>query len=293
MFKAFLYGSETVKGGNVFRMLLLGLTTAMLDNDQQDSSDMITEVKEGDNIGSRLFAYTTPDRLGFSRTEKNFLVKKGHPGKKTKNFYVLDAVGRGKQGEVRLVVSSWGLPAAVKFYHFKPSRLATPDDREKENKSRIAAARRDRDEELKLWKDLYGDRGAREVKLGGFPCLLMPYGTRIPMEDRSTSLKSIERDLIKFSKKGLAYKKTDLRWRHVLKDQNGKLFLSDLASLELIPDGHDRSKIVEQQMRHLRETLDGTRVEANLSRASPTKRSAPGGKSTPKQRRKFGNPTKI
>ena len=113
VFRPLLYGSETVQDGNVFRMLLLALTTTMLENDHQDAScEMMTEFKKGNDIGGRLFAFAKPDMLGFARAPQELVVQAEHPHT-AKNFFVLDILGPETPGEVRLIVSTAGMPAAV------------------------------------------------------------------------------------------------------------------------------------------------------------------------------------
>ena len=297
VYRPLLYGSETVQDGNVFRMLLLALTTAMLENDQEGAScEMMTEVQKGNDIGSRLFAFAKPDMLGFARAPPKLVVQAEHPHT-AENFFILDIFGPETQGEVRLIVSTAGMPAAVKFYRFKPSRLATPDDRKQDNESRFEEVEKAREKEWDLWQILYHDRGARKITLGGFPCLLMPYGTPIPIKDRSASLSYIESELIRFRQKGFAYPETDLDWHHVFKDMHGTLFLSNLGSLEPVPDGEDCSDTVQQHLQRLK--VDATPADAvassigTVAGSSPTKRSASGGESTPTQRLKSNETTQM
>ena len=252
VFRARLYGSETKGTPHVFPTLLLALATAMIETEDLGPSQVITQVEGGEDLGQRLFAFAKEDNLWFARTPPKLKASKKYPNRACKNFYLLDGVGRGDHGEVHLVVSTSGDPAAVKFYDFKPSRLATPEDREQQNRTRIDDLTKKRDEEWALWDALYPDRKARKIQLAGYPCLLMPYGTRVSEEDRTASTEFIESELLRFCGKGYAYKKSDLRWRHVLKDLSGKLFLADLGSLVKLKDGTDHSKLVTDHMEHLK-----------------------------------------
>ncbi|KAL3903617.1 MAG: hypothetical protein SGILL_010378 [Bacillariaceae sp.] len=252
VFRAFLYGSETKGTPYVLPTLLLALTTAMIETEELGPSQVITEIEGGDDLGKRLFAFAKEDNLWFARTPLKLKASTQYPNHACKSFYLLDGVGRGDHGEVHLVVSTSGDPAAVKFYGFKPSRLATPDDREEQNRNRIMYLTRKRDEEWDLWHALYRDRKARKIQLAGYPCLLMPYGTRVSEQDRTASTEFIESELLRFCRAGYAYKESDLRWRHVLKDLSGKLFLADLGSLVKLKDGTDHSKLVHDHMTHLK-----------------------------------------
>ncbi|CAB9514348.1 expressed unknown protein [Seminavis robusta] len=96
----------------------------------------------------------------------------------------------------------------------------------------------------------------RAIMLRGLPSLLVPYGTRIPMNKRAACLGAIEEQLKRFLKAGYVYKESDLRWRHILFLGDGndeKVFLADLGSLQTVPpsDRSDNSK-VEEQMNYLK-----------------------------------------
>jgi hypothetical protein len=108
--------------------------------------------------------------------------------------------------------------------------------------------------EHQRWEKLYRKRGfkTRPLCLGGSSCLLMPYGRQLvnPEEnnkdtaarDRAyfTSIPAIKKELIKFADNGLMYEKSDLRWRHVLRDTEGEIFLCDLESLKALPKGKEK-----------------------------------------------------
>ena len=49
----------------------------------------------------------------------------------------------------------------------------------------------------------------------------MPYGRQICVEDREEKRGVLEKKLKYFAKEGYQYKKSDLRWRHVLEAVDG------------------------------------------------------------------------
>jgi hypothetical protein len=59
----------------------------------------------------------------------------------------------------------------------------------------------------------------------------MPYGIEIPSCERTHTLVQgdIKDLLTEFAKKGFSYK--ELRWRHILRDNENKVLLADLESL--------------------------------------------------------------
>ena len=301
VFRARLYGSETVSDNDMLPMLLLALTTAKMETEHHGPVQEIVEVQEGDDLGMRLFAFAQESQLWFARTPTKLNVTAQHPPAATKNFFLLDTIGIGQKGQVRLAVSAQGRPAAVKFYHFKPSRQATFEEREKENSLTLEAIKEERDKEWEKWNTLYPKRGARKITLAGFPCLLIPYGTRIPANNRSASADFVKAELKRFCESGpsghpgYAYENNDLRWRHVLKDLSGRLFLSDLGSLKSLEAGADVSKVVSCQMQLLMRKQHGTTASSVAASASnqsgratgpATKRSVTGGESTPAKKRR-------
>jgi hypothetical protein len=255
VFKAHLYGGKIVSMNDVLPMLLLGLKTALIEvGDRTDQT--LTVVKKGDDLGSRQFAFATERAIRFARAPKELTVTSGHPYHSCKNFYLLDSIGRGHQGEVSLAVSTQGDPAAVNFYHIKPSRKARRDEREAENQEKINEAQKQRDEELRRWDELYPGRGARPITFEGLPCLLMPYGTQIPHSERETSLPLIRDELKNFSEKAYAYTERDLRWRHVLRDMKGKIFLADLLSLDKFDKLETQGAKIDTQMTFLKAKIE-------------------------------------
>jgi len=132
--KASLYGSPIKNAENVFPMLLLGLKTANIEADTSSGpTQTVTVADIGDDLGKRMLAFATEENLFFALTSDNLKVNGNFPRDDCKNFFLLDTIGLGHRGDVSLVITTSGACAAVKFYHFKPSRAATPDLRKEHN----------------------------------------------------------------------------------------------------------------------------------------------------------------
>lgn len=147
---------------------------------------------------------------------------------------MLGQLGRGNEAEVQLALTSSGLSCAIKFYHFRESRLATIEMRNEENKIRLEIIQKARDREYGIWMKLYKHRHARKVELAGRPCLQMPYGKPLSKTERESRFDEIKQELLRFFKEGFMYGERDFRWRHVLKDYKNQLFLTDLSSLTVL-----------------------------------------------------------
>ena len=228
-----LYGSKILENSLVFPALVLSLLTALIENNvieggQKETSLPLVEID--DNLSRRLYAWGTKDKITMAFTKQKCVVKRGDTTKATQ-FHLLGNIGQGKEAEVRLALTPSGRLSAIKFYHFKESREATADMRKKQNNERIKSIEEVRDTEYIRWKKLYPDRLVRKVTLAHRPCLQMVYGKPLSNDDRKKRFDEIEQELLRFFKNGFMYEKTDLRWRHVMKDHDDKIFLTDLSSL--------------------------------------------------------------
>jgi hypothetical protein len=71
----------------------------------------------------------------------------------------------------------------------------------------------------------------------------MPYVAPVPMERRRSLLPNIEEELKRFAKGGLAYRVSDLRWRHFGLRMNEKreeqIILVDLESMKKAKQGEE------------------------------------------------------
>ena len=99
-----------------------------------------------------------------------------------------------------------------------------------------------------MWNNLkHEQHHTRAAMIMGVPALLMPYGTEISTyKDREASLPEIRMELTRFARKGYVYEDDDIRWCHVFRDSNRKLFLGDLDSL--VKCEVDVKTAVENQM---------------------------------------------
>lgn len=147
---------------------------------------------------------------------------------------------------------------AIKDYYIPESSAATLGERIKEDIKSRQDKRVECLEELAHWDGLYRGRyTARYEILGAKPVLLLPYGHEIEvLADRWKSLPSVLQELRGFAKKerGFKYIASDLRWRHVLQDSQGRIFLCHLASLEEL-EGEDIDEVVYKQLRILLKTM--------------------------------------
>jgi Family of unknown function (DUF5898) len=139
---------------------------------------------------------------------------------------------------VYLAFTRSGHVCVIKDYYIQSSTKATDQERDDEEYEKKTALATVVDREEELWTKLYDGRfKARAHELGGKPCLLLTYGYEITddTDNRWKYIPAIRDELLRFAKQleaSYVYKDSDLRWRHVLLDMEGKIFLSDLESLE-------------------------------------------------------------
>ena len=247
-----VYYSEVYGGNTVFAALLQGILVAYLDTSTQDIVQNLPTVNHGQNLGGRLFArigaYPLDDRsekkgcgLQFVTTRTELVAnEKEFPPKSTVYYYMLDRLGAGKQGCCYVACNSSGRLCCLKLYRPVAPKHVLPAkdwDKQIERLSQIAK------EEEQRWQDIYDNTEVRSIMLGRIPALVMPYLHEIGIDERQSALGNFEAHLKEFAIKGFRYGKNDLRWRHVLKDYKGKVFLADLGSLV---EGADDSSVKEQ-----------------------------------------------
>ena len=262
-----VYYSRVHEEGEVFPCLLQALHIAF-QKATQCSTGMthLPRVTHGESLGRRLvfkvgessFDWVkTPSHIKDAQKEKSefrAIFNDKLPAKKSIYFYVLGKLGEGRKASVYLCCNTSGHVCAIKEYYLKPSAAATQDARDEEENRRRADLLELAEYEESLWKDLYGGRfSARVTYLGGKPTILMPYGHEIECDSHSQSprwekVPAVRAELQRFAKKGHKYKKSDIRWRHVLFDFDNKTFLCDLESLEQITGSEDRDQVVYEQL---------------------------------------------
>ena len=230
-----VYYSSIHEGSAVFPALLQAIQLAYDDSTEMQIDADLPVVVHHEPLGGRLFL------KGNDKSTKFVVVAAGlkadaenFPQSNSKTFYLLAQLGAGKAGTTYLSCNTSGRLCAIKMFIPKRSVAATADQRALDWDERFAAKEEEVRNELARWKRLYEDDHGKVVfgvTLCGNPCLLMPYGVEIPLNERCAVLESEVKPLLtKFAQRGFAYR--DLRWRHILRDAKKKLFLADLESLD-------------------------------------------------------------
>lgn len=266
-----VYYSRIHKGSEVFPGLLQALEVSYLYCKDLSPMRELLVVRDGDSLGRRLFFRVQEDGYNFvlipSKCKQDgktvdFRANVGKiPRKNTVYYYMLAKAGEGHEGTVYIACNNSGRLCAIKVYHIKKSSASTDPERrkdeEQEKNERYEVAKM----EAERWMKIYGTRfgAVRPKYLGGTPCLLMPYGVEVENEaTRRLLMPGIEKELKRIAKKHkLRYKKSDLRWRHVLlqpkkdSEEDSELdyfFLSDFSSLETFDEKDDIEEVVKSQM---------------------------------------------
>jgi hypothetical protein len=265
-----VFYSRIYKGSEIFPALLQALQLAYDDSEKMQIEEHLSVARHDDPLGHRLFLKGNNVFTKFVVTAAPLKADaKQFPQKNSKVFYLLAHLGAGKSGTTYLACNTSGKLCAVKMYIPKRSVAATAPERESEWQVRYTEKETKRDEELLRWKSLSESKCAFGVKLCGNPCLVMPYGIEIPSGDRPGVLDKIKDRLTEFAEKGFSYE--ELRWRHVLRDYEGHLFLADLESLIFNEEKRTRqwvASVVTKQVELLRESaivLTTTPLEAAAS----------------------------
>jgi hypothetical protein len=146
---------------------------------------------------------------------------------------MLTHIGDGQTGSTYLACNASGKLTATKLYGPRRPTAAVDDDREACMQKLLEEMRTKCTTELDRWKLLLKQYPTYSCVLDVIPVLVMPYGHEIASKrDREAALFEIRGELKRYAKAGSKYAKADLRWRHVLRDFQEKIFLADLESLE-------------------------------------------------------------
>ena len=227
------------KDKEVFPFLLQALQVAYLKGDGVE--DKVLGVKQEDDLGERLAFKVSEESFAWVQVRKELKAKIETAAFARGNsayFYILGKLGDGSTAAVYLASTTTGNVCAMKSYYLK--RSSGRSDIDKANLEEVEVLSMT---EKKRWEALYGSRGfkTRFLRLGGAPCLLMPYGRDLVHfcseksffeRTRWEAVSRIKDELVRFAQKGFAYKESDLRWSHVLVDKDNKIFFCDLESLE-------------------------------------------------------------
>ena len=263
-----IYCSGVYEGNTVFPALLQGILVAYRAGSSSVILKTLPTVRHGDDLGGRLLALMSKPRVRDETlmpscslrfvTSKAKLQANEHdlPSPRSNDFYMLGRLGSGNQGSCYVACNSSGRMCCVKLYLPKPPRDALAKDREENWNRQIDALSRIAAEEAKRWREIYSyGNCVHDTMLGGVPALIMPYGHEVDINERQSALPHVGRVLHAFADKGYSYEHEDLRWRHVLKDHEGKIFLADLGSLTQVATEETDASVVEKQIEQLQHRM--------------------------------------
>ena len=257
-----VFYSQIYEAGAVFPALLQSLLIAYLRCKSCEAPPkQVLSVAHNDDLGSRLFFKISECAFDWVQTEAKLTANtRDLPAKKTVHFYILGKLGEGNSATVYAACNRGGKVCAIKSYHVEKSTEALDSARTEEETARaLETFRGTAKEEESRWHLVYGKRfkGVRALWLGGRPCLMMPYGREINTE-RAEKIPDVQNELNELASHGFRYKNSDVRWRHILLDYKGKVFLTDFESLEEIPSDVHNDVAVEEQMKMLKEAINDT-----------------------------------
>jgi hypothetical protein len=254
------YCSPVHGNGEVFPCLLQAIDIAYRAICDADVEQVVSATAKAP-IGGRLMFKLGGDSFHWVKMPQHVLAEIDGkiPTKTTKYLYILGKLGDGGIASVYLACSSGGKVCAMKDYFIERSSAACEMERDEEENAQRMHLIEMAEKEERRWEIIYGDRfQARAQSFGGKHCLLMPYGYQIAAEpdDRWRHVPGIKKELELFARctegeagrPGYKYKNSDLRWRHVLLDTKGDIFLCDLESLEEIGENKCRDEVVYEQL---------------------------------------------
>jgi hypothetical protein len=286
-----VYYSKIFKNNDVYPALLQGLKIAFLDCDPSKMNEVLPVVHHRDNLGSRIFFKMVENGYKVVATPEDLVANaEEFPTPQCKTFYMLTQVGGGKAGYTHLACDYQGRLAAIKLYVPRRSVQAVESKRQKEWQASLVEKIKERTKEYERWRRLYPYYPVFVCTLDYVPGFVMVYGTEIEQKDREVSLIEVKPLLMHFAEAGFKYADEDLRWRHVLRDFEGKLFLGDLESL--VPFHNTGTKaineVVATQVEALRRRIDAeTLLHASSGKAAGSARKRkcpPNSDSNPKKR---------
>lgn len=261
-----VYMSKPHSDGHVFPFLLQALLVAYLKG--TNAQDRVVAIRENDSLGGRFAFKVAKDAFHWYKLKGCLTATIDHTNfasEKKKEYFILGKLGEGKTGSVHIAVTPSGSVCAMKIYKTKPFHISVAVEekyvREKTNQLQA---------EKHLWEKLYSERQFEVLGLwlGGSPCLLMPYGHDLvsPKDDNSAdmddcarwkslvnharwkALPEIKKELSRFASNGYAYRSSDLRWNHVLRDPKDmqQVFFCDLESLGSLDENSSTEETAEQ-----------------------------------------------
>jgi len=172
-------------------------------------------------------------------------------GDSPKEFYVFELAGTGMTSRAFRALTVDGKQCVIKMYvrkyidGGKPLTYAEYKINAEESVHR----------EVETFHIIYPElkEYVWEQKLNGFHCVILPYFTPIPKNERETVVKLV-RNLLheKFRPENYRFDDSDIQWRHVGKF-NGNVYLFDLANLEKQGDSSTFDSYVDQHCGALEE----------------------------------------
>ena len=185
------------------------------------------------------------------------------------NFFAIEKLGRGDTSKVFGAYDHDGKRCAIKMYI----------RRDKDNNGKLQSLKDSKETgtascktEAKRLVDFYPFLRGKVYfqELNTFPCVIMPFFRPLSTEEQSDEkLKDQVRGCLSaLAKKGLKYRESDLRWRHMgyFIEEGGtrkELVMFDLAELEKMEESEKSTNFVESQIKNLFERLQDSKPESS------------------------------
>jgi hypothetical protein len=181
---------------------------------------------------------STYEWLGLSKVYNGLLTKDMYCHEsETKKLYLISYLGMGATSKVYRALSESGHGCVVKLYvqcrdegnHLMPDEEFTEfsTDLVTKEESNYKLLHQDLCQKQYVWHD----------QLNELQCLIMPFFTPIPKEERTSDevVNGIREQLQHFGQKGKMFRQCDQLWRHVGRFQD-KIYLFDLGDLVDVVD---------------------------------------------------------
>ena len=247
-----IFMSKVFCDGEVLQALLAALLASHHHNKDNKDNEKLQVVQQGDELSGLFSPKVSAEGMAWTTIRKGVNANyNGFPRADAGEFYLLARIGQGSCGKVYLASTKDGTMCALKLYVPRRSNLYSNTEREKEDQKNLEAKAAVRDREMQRWGALYPELKNQAKEINGLPALLMVYGSQLNRSERKTRLQEVKKELQRFAKEGFAYKKSDLRWRHVVL-YNGGILLVDLESLEDISSLDDIGKAQHVEKQFLR-----------------------------------------
>lgn len=248
-----IFMSQVFVDGQVPQALLAALLASHYHSKDNKKNEKLQVVEHDDELSGLFSPKVSTSGMVWTTIRKDVKANyKMFPRDDTEYFYLLARIGHGSCGKVYLASTMHGCMCAIKLYIPKRSSCFSHAERQEEYQENLKAKAASRDTEMQQWGVLYPEVKVQRKEINGLPALLMVYGSQLDRSERKTRMEEVKAELERFAEKGLAYKNSDLRWRHVVL-VSGRILLVDLESLEDISalDDDERVKLVMTQCSRL------------------------------------------